>query len=206
MNDIVFDKEYTYSYRDKYNEQCDCEQCILYRSLFPNEYKEVATFLSQYGVNIDFPLEILDNGIDDKTLKRNYIAYYAVKGQLPKDKMNMIISDVDITMRNAAVAKESYSNTGMKTPYFVIELSNILLPDNENAFKEAVNIGREIEFGYNGQHFFESRKSSTEWYIYCEETKETQKFSSAQELIDNTILQGCNINNLWEKISLDCIL
>lgn len=206
MEDIIFDKEYTYKYRDKYNEQCDCEQCILFRSMFLNEYKEVVAFLSQYGVDIDFPLEIMDDGIDAKTLKRNYTVYYAVKGQLPKDKMSISISNIDITMRNDVVAKEAYSNTDMKPPYFVIELSNILLADNENAFKEAINTGREMEFSYNGQHFFESRNNNKEWYIYCEETKETQKFSSAQELIENAVLQGCNINELWENISLDCIL
>ena len=129
MKDIICDKEYTYTYRDKYNEQCNCEQCVLFRSAFPNEYKEVVAFLSQYGVNIDFPLEIMDDGIDAKTLKRNYTVYYAVKGQLPKDKISMSISNIDITMRNDVIAKEAYSNTDMQVPFFVIELSNILFKD-----------------------------------------------------------------------------
>lgn len=206
MNDIVFDKEYTFSYRDKYNEQCDCQQCVLFRNQFSNKYQEIIKFLSQYGINVDFPLEIIDIGIDDKTLKRGYIVYYAVKGQLPKEKMNTNIGNVDITMRNDIVANEAYANTDMQTPFFIIELSNIVLDDNENVFREAVDTGREIEFSYNGQHFFESRNNDNDWYIYCEETKETQHFSSAQELIKNSILQGKNINELWEQISLECML
>jgi len=206
MNDIVVDKEYTSTYRDKYNEQCDCQQCVLFRNQFSNKYQEVINFLSQYGVDVDFPLEIMDIGIDYKTLKRGYIVYYAVKGQLPKEKMSTNIGSVDITMRNDIIADEAYANTGMQAPFFIIELSNLAFADNENVFKEAVHTGREIEFSYNGQHFFESRNSDNDWYIYCEETKETQSFLSVQELIENTTLQGDNINELWGEISLDCIL
>ncbi len=206
MEDIIFDKEYTYTYRDKYNEQCDCEQCILFRNQFPNEYKEVVQYVSQYGVNVNFPIEIMDIGIDNKTLKRKYMVYYVVKGQLPKERISISLGDVDVTMRNDIVSDEAYANTDMPAPFFVIELSNILLYDNGTIFKDAIDTGREIEFSYNGQHFFVSRTSDTDWYIYCEETKESQRFLSAQELVEDAILQGENITELWGKISLDCIL
>lgn len=206
MNDIVFDKEYTYAYRDIYNEQCDCQQCVLFRNQFPNKYQEVIKFLSQYGVNVDFPLEIMDIGIDDKTLKRGYIVYYAVKGQLPKEKMSTNIGNVGITMRNDIVADEAYANTGMQAPFFIIELSNIALYDNENVFREAVTKGREIEFSYNGQHFFESHNSDVDWYIYHEETRQTQSFKSANDLLSNAILQSCNINEIWNQIIIDYLL
>lgn len=50
MNEIVFDKEYTYAYRDEYNKQCDCQPCVLFRNQFPNKYQEVIKFLSQYCI------------------------------------------------------------------------------------------------------------------------------------------------------------
>lgn len=106
-----------------------------------------------------FPLEIKDLGIKDDLLQREYMAYYAVKGYLPVPKMTTTIGDVSVTMRNDDIANESYANTDMQAPFFVIELSEIFLNDNKAVFTEAVNTGREIEFSYNGQHFFESRNS-----------------------------------------------
>ncbi|MBC5737554.1 hypothetical protein [Lawsonibacter faecis] len=73
-------------------------------------------------------------------------------------------------------------------------------------FIDAVFMGREIEFSYCGQHYFESRRTETDWFIYCEEEKYTQHFSSPQELIKNTMLQKVNINEIWEHIIIDCIL
>ncbi len=73
-------------------------------------------------------------------------------------------------------------------------------------FINAVNTGREIEFSYNSQNYFESRTSQTNWYIYHEETKTYQYFKSSKELILNTILQDKNINDIWEEISINYIL
>ncbi len=70
----------------------------------------------------------------------------------------------------------------------------------------AINTGREIEFSYNNQNYFESRTSQTNWYIFHEETKSYQYFKSAEELILNAILQGENINDIWEEITINYIL
>lgn len=78
--------------------------------------------------------------------------------------------------------------------------------DIKQEFVDAVFTGREIEFSYCDKHYFESRNSDIDWYIYCEETKDIQHFLSSHELIKNAILQGSNINEIWEHISIDCIL
>lgn len=78
--------------------------------------------------------------------------------------------------------------------------------DIKKEFVDAVLTGREIEFSYRGKHYFESRNSDSDWYIYCKETKNTQHFLAQHELIKNAILQGSNINEIWEYISIDCIL
>ena len=46
------------------------------------------------------------------------------------------------------------------------------MKDTKTEFYQAVNCGQEIEFSYNGKHYFESRDSNNDWYIYCEESKE----------------------------------
>ena len=80
------------------------------------------------------------------------------------------------------------------------------LENTKSEFYEAVKYGREIEFSYRGKHYFESRHGDTDWYIYCEETKKTQHFISSDELLRNTILDGKNINDIWEDIIIDYIL
>lgn len=83
---------------------------------------------------------------------------------------------------------------------------NSVLKDTKRDFYEAVNYGREIEFSYNGKHYFESRDSDHDWYIYCEETKEKQQFPSANKLLLKAMLEGKNINDIWEDINIECIL
>lgn len=73
-------------------------------------------------------------------------------------------------------------------------------------FIDAVKTGREIEFSCCGQHYFESRRSDTDWYIYCEETKLEQHFNFADDLLKNATLKNQNINNVWEQISIQYIL
>ena len=206
MENIIFDKEYTNKYRDKYNAPCDCDECRLFHSEFIIHYPKVVEFLQGFGIDTGFPLEIMDNGINDNLLKREYIAYYAVKGQLPTQRMNMEIDDVAITMRNDDIAKESYANTDIPVPFFIIELCPVFIPDNKTIFSDAVLLGREIEFSFDAKHYFESRKNEAIWYVYCEETKAYQYFSSADELLKNASIEGKNINNIWREISLDCIL
>ncbi len=131
ISDIDFDKEATSFYRDKYNDQCRCRECILFRNKFSKNYPMIDTFLSDLGINIHYPLEIMDNGISSVNLKRNYSVYYSVKGMLPYDKIEDTIQGVSVILRNWNIANESYSNTGMIPPYFIIELTDIFISDNE---------------------------------------------------------------------------
>ncbi|KAF5076781.1 hypothetical protein [Anaerotignum sp.] len=78
--------------------------------------------------------------------------------------------------------------------------------DTKQEFMDAVHMGREIEFSYCEQHYFESRHNENDWYIYHEETKYEQHFASAYDLLANTMLQGRNINDIWVQITIDCIL
>lgn len=81
-----------------------------------------------------------------------------------------------------------------------------ILKDIKAEFHQAVNRGQEIEFSYNGNHYFESRDSDNDWYIYCIESKEKQHFISSDALLLSAIFEGKNINHIWESIVIDCIL
>lgn len=78
--------------------------------------------------------------------------------------------------------------------------------DTKETFTEAVKTGREIEFSHRGQHYFESRHGDKDWYIYHEETGQEQHFPSCDALLRDTLLGGQNINEVWDEITLDCIL
>ena len=78
--------------------------------------------------------------------------------------------------------------------------------DTAQTFTEAVLTGREIEFTCGANHYFESRNTDTDWYIYCEETRAAQHFSSGRALLAQAVLQGENISQMWGRITIDCIL
>ena len=205
-SDIVFDKEYTNSYRDKYNEQCQCRECTLFRSQFSNNYPGAASFLSDFGVNVDYPLEIMDNGIDDGDWKRRYYVYYCMKGELPCDKIEDNIGGIPVTLRNWNIANEAYANTSMAKPYFIIELGEISINDNRGLLSYALEMGREIEFHYKNKNYFISRNNANDWYLYCEQTKGTQTFSSSEDLLNKATLDNTNINNVFDEVVVDYIL
>lgn len=204
--EIKCDEITTRMYRDKYNEQCMCYECVHFRKHFGKVYPEVVQLLSQFGINEMLPLEIMNLGFETKGDMREYCIYYVVKGELPTDKIQTHIGQVELTLRNWNIANEAYANTGMEKPYFIIEVSHIFLKDIKGAFTEAVQYGREIEFIYQDKHYFESRNNDQDWYIYCEETKETQHFTSAEALLIGTVLDKKNINDIWDELIIECIL
>lgn len=204
--DVICDIEATQKYRDKYNKQCLCDECKNFRLNFSAHYPEVITFLNQFGADFDYPLEIMDNGFENEKCKRGYSVYYSVKGKIPQDRIELTIDEINIVLRNWNIAYEAYANTGMKKPFFIIEISNIFLKDTKYEFYNAVRSGREIEFSYNRKNYFESRNSDIDWYIYCIETKISQHFREEDELLKEAMLENLNINVLWNDISIDCIL
>jgi len=204
--DILCDFEDTKKYRDKYNEKCHCDECKNFRLNFNYCYPEVVAFLKECGINIDFPLEIMDLGFNVENSKRAYCVYYSVKGELPIDKIQLTIGEINIVLRNWNVAEESYSNTGMENPYFIIEVLDLFIKDIQYEFYYAVKTGRKIEFQYNGKNYFVSRNNDQDWYAYCEETKKSQRFTSSEHLLKATMLDGVYINELFNDIKINSIL
>lgn len=157
-------------------------------------------------MNVDYPLEIMDDGFDDVNLKRRYSAYYCVKGELSCDKIEDNIEGIHITLRNWSIADEAYSNTGMKSPYFTIELSEVFISDNIGLLTSAMKTGREIELHYKDKNYFISRNEMNNWYLYCEEIKITQTFSSIEDLLNNATFGSDAINSVLDELVVDYIL
>lgn len=144
-------------------------------------------------------LEIMDLGFSDYNSKRQYSVYYSVKGELPIDRIQLKISETNIVLRNWNIAGESYSNTGMEKPYFIIEVSDLLIKDIKYEFYSALKMGREIEFQYNGKNYFVSRSDDEDWYVYCEETNKSQRFRSSEQLLKDAMLCFFIIYDIWRK-------
>lgn len=204
--DIIYDYDATNNYRDMYNEQCQCNECKNFRLKFSTCYPEIISFLKEYGIDVNYPLEIMDLGFNDEKIKREYSVFYSVKGKLPIDKIQVLVSNVRIVLRNWNISNESYSNTGMQKPYFIIEVLDLFIEDIKYEFYDSVKTGREIEFRYGGKKYFESHNSDIDWYIFCEETESSQHFKSADDLLEYAILGSQNINDLWHDIKIDYIL
>ena len=124
---ILFDKEVTRTYRDRYNVQCECDACLLFYKEFETQYADLVIYLRKFGIEVDYPLAAMYFPDEEDPYKHEYIVYYCVKGKLPADKMNDQIGSVHVTLRNWNVADEAYANTAMKAPYFIIELDQIMI-------------------------------------------------------------------------------
>lgn len=122
------DMEATKSYLDIYNEQCQCMYCKNYLKTFSNEYPEATIMLQKLGINIDYPLEILDYFWNKNGNKRVYESYYSVKGELFEDKTVLYDEDAIITLYRYDTDAHIYANTGMEKPYFIAAVTNIELP------------------------------------------------------------------------------
>ena len=68
--DIIYDFNATKNYRDKYNEQCQCKECKKFRLNFADTYPKIIVFLKQFGIDSNYPLEIMDCGFNDEKDKR----------------------------------------------------------------------------------------------------------------------------------------
>lgn len=108
------DIEATKSYLDIYNEHCQCMYCKNYLKTFESTYPKAAKALQQLGINIDYPLEILDFFWNEKEDKRIYESYYSVKGELFEDKTVLYDEDAVITLYRYDTDAHIYANTGME--------------------------------------------------------------------------------------------
>lgn len=130
VDNIIIDKEFTNNYRDLYNAQCDCDDCQIFRDKFSKAYPEVSTYLAKLGINLMYPIEIMCFYTDEKCSKRSYLVYYAVKGNLPSDKITIKINNCDIVLRDEKIANEGYANTAMPSPYFIVEVGVMHFTNN----------------------------------------------------------------------------
>ncbi|HZK33563.1 MAG TPA: hypothetical protein VFC60_03590 [Tissierellaceae bacterium] len=73
-------------------------------------------------------------------------------------------------------------------------------------FIDAVRTGREIEFTCEGRSYFESHEADDKWYIYSERENKKQYFKSADDLINNALINGSPLSEMWYKIKIDYIL
>lgn len=87
----------------------------------------------------------------------------------------------------------------MEKPYFIIEVSDLLIKDIKYEFYSALKMGREIEFQYNGKNYFVSRSDDEDWYVYCEETNKSQRFRSSEQLLKDAMLCFFIIYDIWRK-------
>ena len=73
-------------------------------------------------------------------------------------------------------------------------------------FIDALRTGREIEFTCHGKSYFESHEDNDKLYIYSESEKTKQYFKSANDFINNALINGFPLNEMWSKIKIDYIL
>lgn len=71
-------------------------------------------------------------------------------------------------------------------------------------FVSSMKSNREIEFEYNGVDYFKSC-SDKGYYIHNSKDNSYQYFETPEELLEKCKLEGKNLNELWDKIFIQCI-
>ena len=122
------DIQATLDYNDLYNEPCPCTYCRNYEEAFPKTYPEVVEILKTFGIRVERPLEVMEWSWNDTKDKRKYSSFYSVKGELFQEELVIYDKDVMISLFHSDSNKPLYRNTGMKKPYFILEIWYIELP------------------------------------------------------------------------------
>jgi len=76
---------------------------------------------------------------------------------------------------------------------------------NEGLMLHSLETGREMELSHMGLHYFVSHQGD-EWSLYCEESKETQKFPSWGALYESAGLNGKLLREEIADLGFDSIL
>lgn len=124
---FYIDKEVTNEYYKKnIQDQCDCVYCQNYRkSVAENIPKELKDFLTKFGIEIDYPEEIICLATKDDII--NYEVFYPVKGSVILDEeKNIELKQAECDIR--VIPLEQGSNTQMTNPEFYLDILNICLP------------------------------------------------------------------------------
>ena len=69
----------------------------------------------------------------------------------------------------------------------------------------SLETGREMELTHKGRHYFISHKND-EWSLYCEETKDIQRFSGWRALYDSARFVDKLLREEISNVSFDAIL
>lgn len=60
------------------------------------KYLNTSKFLEEFGLDIEFPLEIMPLEYDKSDNKMEYISYYPIKGTMDKDKLILNLEELEI--------------------------------------------------------------------------------------------------------------
>lgn len=120
------DIDVTFNYHDMFNEKCECKNCRNFYLSFFEKYPNIVLLLNKFGIDIRYPLEIMDFYYNKEKEMSLYEVYYSVKGIIPTNKIVLELENAQVTFSNRKEAY--YSNTGMEEPCFIVAITNIFLP------------------------------------------------------------------------------
>ena len=71
----------------------------------------------------------------------------------------------------------------------------------------SLETGREMELSHNGLHYFVSHKGiDVEWSLYCEETREIQRYPGQKAFYENAHFGDNLLRDEISNIAFDAIL
>ena len=125
---INIDHEATKRYREINSYQCDCSYCRNYYISFKDKYPKTSTFIEGFGLDINFPLEVMPLPYDSKDKTMGYTVYYPVKGEIFNEIFELKLEGLYIRVLKESDSKNLCPKPKMEEPYLLMEINGIKLP------------------------------------------------------------------------------
>lgn len=124
---ILSNNSYNSEFDYDINYSSDSDEFKLYNDTFEKLYPKASQVLKDFRINPNIPFSLIDEGIDEELFKKEYSAYYAVKGNLLKDGLIMIIEGVELEFISMDREDINHDVPFLDKPYFIVGLKNIKL-------------------------------------------------------------------------------
>lgn len=120
MNLYQVDIFRTRTYKDIYNEPCDCIYCKNFRVAFSSYAPKAYDFLKTIGLSPENALEVMETPYEKGMY--HYRIFFSLDGTLNKDGICVYEEDAKIIFYISNSPKLLYNNTRMKEPCFIAEV------------------------------------------------------------------------------------
>jgi len=124
---VLSNNNYNSEFDYEINYSSESKESNLYKDTFEKLYPKTSQILKDFKINPNIPFTLTDEGIDEELFKKEYSAYYAVKGNLLKDGLIMNVEGTELEFISMDREDIDFKLPFLEKPYFIVGIKNIKL-------------------------------------------------------------------------------